>query len=172
MAVSEETREETRSDTDVHDDPHVAEPGVYLRIGEAAELTGLTQRTIRYYEELGLLTPPGRTQGDFRLFSDADIQRLRDVSRLKQLLGFSLAEIKKVVEGEERINTLRSEYHATEDVSTRLSLLDDALALTNSQLSLLERKMSLMSDMKAELEARRNRYNGRRKALVSDSSVK
>lgn len=166
-------KEEIRSEPEARGDSRVVEPaGLYLRIGEAAERTGLTQRTIRYYEELGLLPPPGRTQGDFRLFSDADIQRLRDVSRLKQLLGFSLAEIKKIIEGEERINTLRSEYRATEDVPTRLSLLDDALALTNSQLSLLEKKMSLMAEMKAELEARRDRYQERRRSLVSDSAVK
>lgn len=143
---------------------------IYLLIGEAAERTGLTQRTIRYYEELGLLSPPGRTQGDFRLYSQSDLRRLQDVSRLKTLLGFSLAEIKKILDGEEAINVLRAEYRATDEVSVRLSLLDDALALTESQLALLDTKMAQMAEMKSDLEARRTRYLERQQALGSQAT--
>src|SRR4051794_3783068 len=61
----------------------------YLQIGEVAELTGLTQRTLRYYEELQLLDPPTRLAGGFRLYSPRDVARVRQIMRLKQLLGFS-----------------------------------------------------------------------------------
>lgn len=137
----------------------------FFRIGEAAERTGLTQRTIRYYEELGLLAPPSRTQGDFRLFSESDITRLQEISRLKQLLGFSLAEIRKIVDGEEVLGRLRSQYRATEDAAERLALLDDALRLTDAQLDLIESKISQMHDLQTELKARRARYIEKRQEL-------
>lgn len=154
------------------DAPRVGQGGeVYLRIGEAAERTGLTQRTIRYYEELGLLSPPGRTQGDFRLFSATDLQRLEQISRLKKLLGFSLAEIKKLVEGEEAISVLRSEYRATESSQTRLALLNDAVALTEAQLELLETKMAQLAEMQTELRLRCARYKEKRRELEDNPSV-
>ena len=137
----------------------------FFRIGEAAERTGLTQRTIRYYEELGLLAPPVRTQGDFRLFSESDITRLNEISRLKQLLGFTLAEIKKIVDGEEVLVKLRSQYRATEDAAERLALLDDALRLTDAQLDLIEAKVSQMRELQVELKARRARYIEKRREL-------
>ncbi len=137
----------------------------FYLIGEAAERTGLTQRTIRYYEELGLLSPPGRTQGDFRLFSDGDLKRLEEISRLKQLLGFSLAEIRKIVEGEEVLGQLRSEYKATDDAARRLALLDNAMQLTDAQLALIEAKMSQMQELRGELLARRLRYTEKRREL-------
>jgi MerR family transcriptional regulator, repressor of the yfmOP operon len=142
-----------------------AAPERFFLIGEAAERTGLTQRTIRYYEELGLLSPPSRTHGDFRLFSEGDIQRLQEISRLKQLLGFTLAEIRKIADGEEALGQLRSEYRATGDAARRLALLDDALRLTDAQLDLIEAKMSQMKDLQVELRARRTRYIEKRHEL-------
>ncbi len=140
-------------------------PERYFLIGEAAERTGLTQRTIRYYEELGLLSPPSRTQGDFRLFSESDLARLKEISKLKHLLGFSLAEIRKIVEGEEVLGQLRSEYHATGDSARRLALLDNATKLTDAQLELIEAKMSQMEELRTELVARRLRYAEKRREL-------
>ncbi len=140
----------------------IAEPttndGPYLLIGEVSARTGLTQRTIRYYEELGLLPPPTRTHGDFRLFSPRDVTRLGQVARMKKLLGFSLAEIREIVEGEEVREQLRSEYRATEDASVRLDKLEQALTLTRSQLELVDRKLAQIVELKMELESRIARY--------------
>ena len=72
-----------------------------MQIGEVAELTGLTQRTLRYYEELQLLDPPSRMAGGFRLYSPDDVARVQHIVRLKQLLGFSLAEIKQIISAED-----------------------------------------------------------------------
>ena len=156
----------TRSAEKVDQPPEgQASPEKFFLIGEAAERTGLTQRTIRYYEELGLLSPPSRTHGDFRLFSEGDIQRLKEIGRLKHLLGFTLAEIRKIVEGEEALGQLRSEYRATGDAARKLALLDDALRLTDAQLDLIEAKMSQMKDLQVELRARRSRYIDKRREL-------
>src|SRR5438552_5458733 len=105
----------------------------YLRIGDVAERTGLTQRTIRYYEEMGLLPPPTRTQGDFRLFAERDIERLEKVVKLRDLFGFSLSEIREIVGVEDALDQLRSEYRATEDAAMRIAKLDQALALSRAQ---------------------------------------
>ena len=72
-----------------------------LQIGEVADRTGVTQRTLRFYEERGLLKPPTRMDGGFRLYSEDDVQRVEQIKRLQDLLGLTLAEIKDMVEAEE-----------------------------------------------------------------------
>ncbi|WP_199711080.1 MerR family transcriptional regulator [Tessaracoccus antarcticus] len=64
----------------------------HQQIGEVAERTGLSLRTIRYYEEVGLVTPSTRSQGGFRLYSEVDVARLELVKRMKPL-DFSLEEM-------------------------------------------------------------------------------
>ena len=68
----------------------------HMQIGEVAEQTSLSLRTIRYYEEMGLVTPSGRTTGGFRLYSETDVARLRLIRRMKPL-EFSLEEMKDVL---------------------------------------------------------------------------
>jgi DNA-binding transcriptional MerR regulator len=63
-----------------------------MHIGEVAEKTGLSQRTLRHYDEIGLLTASGRTEGGFRLYTDADLSRLILIRRMKPL-GFSLEDM-------------------------------------------------------------------------------
>lgn len=65
----------------------------FWQIGEVAELTGLSLRTIRYYEHVGLLAPPARSSGGFRLYTAADVERLRLVKRMKPL-EFTLEEMR------------------------------------------------------------------------------
>src|SRR5213082_3307618 len=72
-----------------------------LQIGEVADRTGVTQRTLRFYEERGLLKPPSRLDGGFRLYSEDDVQRVEQIKRLQRLLGFTLADIKEMVQAEE-----------------------------------------------------------------------
>ncbi len=67
-----------------------------LRIGELADRAGLNAKTIRYYEEIGLLPEPARSTGGYRLYSAADAERLRFIKGV-QRLGFSLGEIGEVL---------------------------------------------------------------------------
>lgn len=72
-----------------------------MHIGELAERTGLSLRTIRHYDEVGLLKPSGRSDGGFRLYSADDLSRLMVIRRMKPL-GFSLeemAELLAVIDG-------------------------------------------------------------------------
>ncbi|HEV2981046.1 MAG TPA: MerR family transcriptional regulator, partial [Solirubrobacteraceae bacterium] len=69
-----------------------------LRIGDVARLVGTTPRTIRYYEEIGLIAQaPARPSGRHRLYSESEVERLREVMRLKHLLGVSLEELRTLL---------------------------------------------------------------------------
>ena len=67
-----------------------------MQIGEVAQRTGLSLRTIRYYEEMGLIAPSARTAGGFRLYTGADLARLQLIKRMKPL-GFTLEETKDLL---------------------------------------------------------------------------
>ncbi len=66
-------------------------------IGRVAERVGLSLRTIRYYDEIGLVTPSGRTVGGFRLYSPSDVERLLLIKRMKPL-GYSLEEMAELLQ--------------------------------------------------------------------------
>jgi len=72
------------------------------QIGEVAERVGLSLRTVRYYEEVGLLDPVARTQGHFRLFTERDIERLRMIMQMKPT-GFTLEEMREQLEIRDRL---------------------------------------------------------------------
>jgi DNA-binding transcriptional MerR regulator len=142
-----------------------------LRIGEVAAQTGLTQRTIRYYEEVGLLDAPSRTDGDYRLYSLEDVERLQRIVRLRDLFGLSLAEVRQTLETEDTLDQLRSEYRATDDAATRISKLDEALRVNDRQTELIERKMAQLHEFREEVDARRVRYLAKRKELRESADV-
>ncbi|MBI3098283.1 MAG: MerR family transcriptional regulator [Planctomycetes bacterium] len=73
--------------------PRVEKP---CRVGDLAQMTGKTVRTLHFYEELGLLEPKARTKGGFRLYDEEDVQRVTSIDRLHEL-GFSLGEIQDIV---------------------------------------------------------------------------
>lgn len=132
----------------------------YLQIGEVAERTGVTQRTLRFYEEKGLLKPPTRLEGGFRLYSEDDVQRVEQIKRLQTLLGFTLADIKEMVEAEEIKTQLRAEYRREADVSDRRAKIAKALEVTERQVAVIDQKLQSLQEMKAHLEERIAKYRG------------
>jgi MerR family transcriptional regulator, copper efflux regulator len=97
----------------------MAEPTMH--IGEVAERIGLSLRTIRYYEEVGLLTPSARTQGGFRLYTEADASRLQLVKDMKPL-GFSLDEMRDLLGVLDRLDDAGTEVAAHEQLIERLAM--------------------------------------------------
>jgi len=130
----------------------------YFRIEQVAARTGLTKRTLRYYEEIGLLAPPTRTEGGYRLYSEQDIQHLELIKRLRDLLGFSLAEIREMAEAEEERQQLRAASHQETDPQARLAGLNRSSELTRRQLAIVEEKLAGLHEMRANLEARLGRH--------------
>ncbi|MGY2129946.1 MerR family transcriptional regulator [Blastococcus sp. SYSU DS0617] len=70
--------------------------GELMQIGQVAERTGLSLRTIRFYEENGLVIPTARSEGGFRLYSENDVSRLEVIKRMKPL-GFTLEEMQELL---------------------------------------------------------------------------
>ena len=66
------------------------------RVGEVAERLGVSPRTIKYYEEIGLIEPEGRSQGGFRLYGEREVERLERILRMKGM-GYSLAAIREIL---------------------------------------------------------------------------
>ncbi|HEX4082856.1 MAG TPA: MerR family transcriptional regulator [Acidimicrobiales bacterium] len=106
------------------------------RIGEVAKLTGVTTRTLRYWEELDLLRPSSYGAGGERMYSPSDIARVTRIRNLQELLGFSLAEVRAVLNTEDIdvLDRLRSELWSEGVAPARLrELLEDGVT-ANDQL--------------------------------------
>lgn len=134
--------------------------GAYLQIGEVAERLGVTQRTLRFYEEKGLLKPPGRMEGGFRLYSEEDVRRVEQVKQLQRLLGLSLAEIKEMVEAEEIKNQIRAEYRKDAEAGQKRRQIDAVLNLTEKQVDIIRQKIEQLERMRDELEGKLVTYRG------------
>lgn len=132
--------------------------GAYLQIGEVAERTGVTQRTLRFYEEKGLLKPPTRMEGGFRLYSEDDVRRVEQIKRLQKLLGLSLAEIKEMVEAEELKSQIRAEYSCQADAEQKRRQLLAVIAVTEKQFAIINQKVEQLQKMRDELEAKLTTY--------------
>jgi MerR family transcriptional regulator, repressor of the yfmOP operon len=137
-----------------------------LRIGEVAEQTGTTPRTIRYYEEIGLL--PGsadRAQGKHRCYTAADVERVNEIVRLRDLLGLSLDQLKQLLAAEAARAELKREYHETDDPATRRRILEEALCHIAGQLGLVRERKRELERLEGELLERRKLVNRRLKEL-------
>jgi MerR family transcriptional regulator, repressor of the yfmOP operon len=124
-----------------------------LRIGELAELTGTTPRTIRYYEEIGLLGGESdRTLGKHRAYSQADVDRVREIIRLRDLLGLSLEQLSQLLEAESARAHLRREYQQADSPSERKQILERSLQHITTQLGLVRGRLAELTQLAAELE--------------------
>ena len=135
-------------------------PARLLRIQEAAAETGLTARAIRYYEELGLLAPAARSEGAYRLYDAEDLERLRFIRGLRDDAGFSLADIRQLLEDEEARVRLRARFTATTDQAERHDILVAALAQVERQIGTLGDKIARLQAMVDDAQARREHLRG------------
>jgi DNA-binding transcriptional MerR regulator len=146
-------------------EPPAASPGL-LRIQDVAAEVGLTPRSIRYYEELGLLRPAARSEGAYRLYDADDLARLTFIRGLRDDAGFSLAEIGQLLEDEDARARNRERYRETESVEERRRLLDDARERVDRQMASLRRKVQRLEAMIADADERRAKLAARRAALL------
>ena len=137
----------------------------YLQIGEVAERTGVTQRTLRFYEEKGLVKPPTRLEGGFRLYSEQDVLRVEQIKRLQDLLGLKLAEIKDMVEGEEVRSEMRATYRPDLSPAERLQRLENLHQITERQREIIEHKIAALVEMKTDFDQKIDRYETLKKEL-------
>jgi DNA-binding transcriptional MerR regulator len=126
-----------------------------FRIGEVAERVGITSRTIRYYEELGLLGPSSeRSKGAHRLYTGADVIRLTELVRLRDLLGLSLEELTALADTGQARAALRDRWADTTTNTQRAAIVDEALPLVERQLELVRVQQQKLDEFAAELTAK------------------
>jgi DNA-binding transcriptional MerR regulator len=147
-----------------------ASPTALLRIGEVARLVGTTPRTIRYYEEIGLLSASDeRETGRHRLYTEADVERLRELLRLRDLLGVSLEELKALVEAEDARAALRDEWRKGGKETRPREILEEAIGHIGRQLDLVRSRRAQLEGLEAELTARRRQLRDRLRHLSASS---
>jgi len=138
----------------------------YLQIGEAASLTSLTQRTLRYYEELGLLKPASRMEGGFRLYSAEDVDRIEYIKNLRDVLGFSLAEIKDMVAFEDVRSQIKSELHTSGDLEQRQARLVQLKEVALRQMRIVTEKRQRLKEMRTGIQQRIDRVDAQLQELA------
>jgi DNA-binding transcriptional MerR regulator len=124
-----------------------------------AARAGVSTRTLRYYEELGLLEPSGRTAGGERRYQAHDVLRLERIIELKGLLGMNLEEIRVLLSSRARLDELRVAYQAQKNTPTkkakesRREILEEALALQMSLVERLDTKLAHLAAFRAQAHA-------------------
>jgi DNA-binding transcriptional MerR regulator len=142
-----------------------SEQSLAFTIEQVAAQTGLTKRTLRYYEEVGLLPPTGRTEGNYRRYAEEDIQRLERIKNLRDLLGFSLADIRDILEAEDERLQIQAAYRQETDASSKIAQLDHADEIIRHQLELIEQKIAGLEHMRATLLGKMERHERTRQSL-------
>ncbi len=137
-----------------------------MRIGEVAELTGTTPRTIRYYEEIGLLAGGiERELGKHRCYSRADVERINEIVRLKELLGLSLEQLSQLLEAESARADIRREFNETDDPERQRALLHQSAGHIANQLGLVRGRLDELARLEADLSERAERVREKLRAL-------
>ena len=136
-------------------------------IEQVATRTGFTKRTLRYYEEVGLLLPTDRTEGNYRRYSEADVERLERIKNLRDLLGFSLADIREIMEAEDDRGQIRVAYKHETDTTSKVAQLYRADELIRSQLYVIEKKLTGLEQMRTKLMANLERHEQIRNELLN-----
>jgi DNA-binding transcriptional MerR regulator len=139
-------------------------------IEQVATRTGMTKRTLRYYEEIGLLPPTGRTEGNYRRYSEADVQRLERIKKLRDLLGFSLNDIRKLLQDDDEREQIRLAYRQETDAEAKIAQLDRADELIRDQLRMIEQNITGLEQMRQSLLARLEQHEYTRNDLRMKSN--
>jgi DNA-binding transcriptional MerR regulator len=140
-------------------DPHP------MHIGEVAEATGMSLRTLRHYDEVGLLKPSGRTEGGFRLYSQADMERLLLIRRMKPL-GFTLEEMSSLLE---IVDQSHSEVSTAPSAASR-ARFDAFIADVEQRREKLRTQLDMADEFLERLYRQRSRSVARDDVGVTDAA--
>ena len=130
-----------------------------IRISDAATRVGVSARTLRYYEELGLLTPSLYTPGGERRYTPDDLAHLQRILELREVLGMNLEEIREFLALETRLDELRASYRATKNATSKKAraeqkaTLQEALVLNESLAEQISAKLARMDGFRAKLRS-------------------
>ncbi len=139
-------------------DETVRDQAEWLRIGEAAERAGVSTRTLRWYEEIGLLVPAGHSAGGARRYGHDDLQRIIHIRELQSLLGLDLGEIRDILVGEDALAGLRREYQAGAEAARRREILVEASGINEKLRSVVAGRQHHLGQMMRSLQEKAVRY--------------
>ncbi|HEY4700580.1 MAG TPA: MerR family transcriptional regulator [Streptosporangiaceae bacterium] len=129
--------------------------GPLLGIGAAAQRLGVSERALRYYQQLGLLVPACTTPGGLRRYSPADLARVERIRELQTLLGLNLDEIAVLLRNEDRIAQIRQTWHDERtSAEERRQLTRECLVLQESLRDTVEAKRAALESFLADLNTR------------------
>ena len=144
-------------------DPAV--PAPLLSIGVAAARAGVSVRALRYYQELGLLSPSGCTPGGMRRYSEDDLARVARIRELQSVLGLNLDEIAAVLANDDAMASLRERYRDERTgIRERRQVLREGLALQEQLRAMVVAKRAGLDTFLADVDAR----IGRLEDLLAD----
>jgi len=146
-------------------------PVQMFTIEQVAAQTGMTKRTLRYYEEVGLLPPTGRTEGNYRRYTQDDLQRLERIKNLRDLLGFSLSDIRTILDAEDEREQIKLAYHQETETSSKIAQLYHADEIIQRQLDLIEQKIAGLEQMRSSLLAKLEAIKQKRQNLQNDKKT-
>jgi len=122
------------------------------KIEDVAKMCGLTKRTLRYYEEIGLLPPPERSKGGMRLYSRAHIDRLKRLINARDVLGFSLQDLQSYVSINEQLEAYVQGYRQTDDEAEKREKLLEMESVGRDQLRIIDEKLEKITQLRNETE--------------------
>jgi MerR family transcriptional regulator, repressor of the yfmOP operon len=128
------------------------------RIGEVAAQAGVSTRTLRYYQELGLLDPAGSSPGGSRRYSAQDVARLERILELRSVMGFDLDRIGPILAAEDRLEELRAEFRRGVSRKRHKEVVAEAMAINQGMRRQVGEKIGVLKSFLAELEAKAARY--------------
>jgi DNA-binding transcriptional MerR regulator len=138
-----------------------------FRIGEVAAQAGVSTRTLRYYQELGLLDPAGLSTGGSRRYSARDVARLRRILELRDVMGFDLDRINTILHAEDRLAELRDEVRAGVSLDRHKDVVVEAITLNDAMRAQVGAKLEILQSFLGELESKATRY----RKIASDLHV-
>lgn len=139
----------------------------FYQIGEVCQRTGLTPRALHYYDEIGLLVPSERLTGGYRLYSDADLDRIERIKDLKRLLGLSLGEIKRILDAEEARERYLAAAEAAAGPEPRRRAVENALRVTEDLLHSVKDKVEQLGRLQGKLDQKVRELKRLRSASAS-----
>jgi DNA-binding transcriptional MerR regulator len=129
-----------------------------VSIGRAAAELGVSPRTLRYYEERGLLPPAERSAGGNRRYSHEAIARVQRVRQLQSMMGFNLDEIVELLDAEDALARLRQEWQKGQSPKREKEILDEATEINRRLQAQVRDKIARLDAFLGELDAKARRY--------------
>lgn len=128
-----------------------------LKIDDVAKQSGLTKRTIRYYEQLGILPSPPRSDGGFRLYTQEHVDFLKKITNAKEVMGFTLQELQEFITLSDTLEFQKMDYRKVKGTDQQREKLQKVTDTVEEQLKLIEQKKKKILNVEADLVSLRDR---------------